>query len=134
MKLNASKQLKEIPLLDFSKEQKEILFGGLLGDFNLQTLGKGKTWRLRLLQSYHHKEYLEHLYSIFSPWIKSPPKIYDKKINSLKNYKKISVNTITTKSLCFFGNHFYELERKNEKKTYPLHKKSCQVMKFYINI
>lgn len=33
--------LKTIP--SFTLEIKEIIFGGLLGDFNLQTFSKGKT-------------------------------------------------------------------------------------------
>lgn len=53
------------------KEEKEILFGTLLGDSNLQTYTGGKTWRARFIQSNAHKDYLFHLYDIFKPIVKT---------------------------------------------------------------
>lgn len=52
-------------------EKKEILFGTLLGDTNLQTFTGGSNWRARF--SNYNKPYLFHLYSIFSPYVKTPP-------------------------------------------------------------
>ena len=58
--------------------QKEILFGCLLGDASLQTYTAGRSWRVRFIQSDAHRQYLLHLYSIFSPFVSTPPKsIYD---------------------------------------------------------
>lgn len=56
------------------KEEKEILFGTLLGDSNLQTYTGGKTWRARFIQSNAHKDYLFHLYDIFKPIVKTSPR------------------------------------------------------------
>lgn len=56
------------------KQEKEILFGTLLGDSNLQTYTGGKTWRARFIQSNAHKDYLFHLYSIFKNMCKTGPK------------------------------------------------------------
>ena len=60
--------------MTLSKQQKEILVGILLGDANLQTDNGGKTYRLRVLQSEQHKEYLFHLYEIFKKVCKHPTK------------------------------------------------------------
>lgn len=54
--------------------KKEILFGLLLGDANLQTYTGGKSWRIRFIQSDKNKDYLFYLYSIFQSWVKTPPK------------------------------------------------------------
>ena len=42
--------------------QKDLLFGSLLGDGNLQTNSNGKTWRYRAIHKSQHKEYLFHKY------------------------------------------------------------------------
>lgn len=55
-------------------EKKEILFGTLLGNAYLQTYTGGSTWRARFLQSNQHKPFLFHLYSIFSSYVKTPPR------------------------------------------------------------
>ncbi len=44
--------------------QCEILVGILLGDASLQTESNGRTYRLRVLQSEEHKDYIFHLYDI----------------------------------------------------------------------
>jgi len=54
------------------KQEKEILFGTLLGNSKLQTYTGGKTWRVRFIQS--NKDYLFHLYSIFKNMCKTEPK------------------------------------------------------------
>jgi hypothetical protein len=60
--------------MTLSKQQKEILVGILLGDNNLQTDNGGKTYRLCVLQSEQHKEYVFHLYNIFKKFVNTPPK------------------------------------------------------------
>lgn len=55
--------------------KKEILFGTLLGDANLQTYTGGKTWRIRFIQSNINKSYLFHLYYVFEEFVKTPPKL-----------------------------------------------------------
>jgi hypothetical protein len=48
-----------------SLEIEEVIFGGLLGDFNLQSQTNGNTWRLRLMASNKHIEYINHLQELF---------------------------------------------------------------------
>ena len=46
-------------------EQKQVLFGTLLGDAHLETQNNGRTYRVKFMQSDAHKAYIFHLYSIF---------------------------------------------------------------------
>lgn len=62
-----------------TKQQKNILIGLLLGDCWLQTQSKNnviekRNYRVRFEQGDVHREYIEELYTIFKPWIPSPPK------------------------------------------------------------
>ena len=59
--------------LKLSKDQREILFGVILGDAHLETLDKGHTYRIKFAQSVAHKPYLDHLYAIFKDWVLTPP-------------------------------------------------------------
>lgn len=55
-------------------QQKEILFGLLLGNTSLQTYTGGKTWRIRFIQGDKNKKYLFHLYNVFIKYVKTAPK------------------------------------------------------------
>ena len=59
-----------------SSIQREILMGILLGDASLSRSNNGKTYRLRILQSEAHKDYVFHLYEVFKEFTKTPPKQY----------------------------------------------------------
>lgn len=115
---------KEKIIPPFTTEIKEIIFGGLLGDFNLQTFSKGKTWRLRILGSDKFLPYIKHLDSLFNPWVKTKLKILLEKKHSVTNktYKKCYFNTIVIPELKQFGEVFYELKFLESSK-YPIHKK-----------
>lgn len=56
--------------LKLTKEQHEILVGGLLGDLSLSKIGKYS----RLVVEQKNKEYLFHLYEIFKDFVRTPPK------------------------------------------------------------
>lgn len=86
-----------------TQEQKEILFGSLLGDASLQTFTGGNTWRARFIKSEAHREYLFHLYSIFSPFVSSPPKNISDANGNVRWY----FNTTVVPDLLEFGNCFY---------------------------
>ena len=64
--------------ITLSKQQKEILVAILLGDGNLETDNGGKTYRLGVLQSEQHKEYLFHLYEIFKKFLPKESICFDK--------------------------------------------------------
>jgi hypothetical protein len=123
--------------------QKDLIFGSLLGDGNLQTGSKGRTWRYRALQKSEHKEYLLHKYEILKPLCNANPKqdtIQDKRtVNSSLNhseaviykssvarlkegqssyfgiYKRDYFNTLTIPSLKFFADMFYTYDSKQQK-------------------
>jgi hypothetical protein len=48
-----------------NKFQKEILIGLILGDAHLEKSLNSLSYRLKIEQSFFHKEYVEHLYNIF---------------------------------------------------------------------
>ena len=85
-----------------TKVQKEVLIGILLGDGNLQTFNNGRTFRLRVVQSLKNKDYLIHLYNIFSNLVKTEPKIMNDGL-----YDKIYFNTLTYSCFRFYGQQFY---------------------------
>lgn len=101
--------------------QKDLIFGSLLGDGNLQTYSNGRTWRYRAIQkSEHseHKEYLLNKYEILKNLCKAIPKeneILDKRTNKL--IKRWSFNTLTNTSLKFFGNMFYRYDSNKQRWT-----------------
>lgn len=94
--------------MTLSKQQKEILVGILLGDANLQTDNGGKTYRLRVLQSEQHREYVFHLYDIFKKFVNTPPKesvYFDKRTK--RWYKRWSFATTQQSCFRFYGQQFY---------------------------
>jgi LAGLIDADG DNA endonuclease family len=62
-------------LSTLTQKQKEISIGFLLGDVSIQTQNKGRTYRLKFEQGYNHKDYIDHLISVFDPWILSRPRL-----------------------------------------------------------
>lgn len=92
-----------------SKIQHEVLVGTLLGDACL-TPNKSKTkYKLSILQSLAHKEYVLHLYELFKEFVITPPKEYvftDKRFPG-KVYTRWYFNT--TFQTCFkvYGDQFY---------------------------
>ena len=83
--------------------------GILLVYRSLQTFSNGKTYRLRVIQSEQHKEYLFKLYEIFKNLTLSPPKQYlwrDFR-NPGKQYKRWSFPTTQQPCFRFYGQQFY---------------------------
>lgn len=58
-----------------SRDQHEVLIGILLGDANLQTESRGRTYRLRVSQAEQNRDYLFALYEIFKPMVSTPPRL-----------------------------------------------------------
>lgn len=90
--------------LKLSSLQKQTLIGILLGDGCLETQNNGRTYRLLIAQSEQHALYCDHLYSLFSKWVLTPPKISTHS-NGLKVKK---FKTISHSSFRFYGQQFYE--------------------------
>jgi len=95
--------------------QKDLIFGSLLGDGNLQTDSNGKTWRYRALHKSAHKEYLFHKYEIIkglcgSDTLPKESKVYDDRTK--KTYTRWLFNTLNDPSLKFYGDMFYTYDNK----------------------
>lgn len=100
--------------LRLTKQQKEILFGLLLGDGHLESQNEGKTYRLKVEHSIKQKNYVDWLYNIFSNWCQSEPK---ERIKDSFGKKIVSYgfSTYSSGSLRFFAKQFY----KNHQKIVP---------------
>lgn len=99
--------------MTLTQEQKDLVVGTLLGDGNLQTLTKGRTWRYRALHKEEHKEYLQHKYKILENFCQTPP-VYHQVLDNRthKFYKRWYFNTTVQNSLRYYGNLFYSYDSK----------------------
>lgn len=86
-------------------EQKEVLYGTLLGDGWIETATKGKTYRFGFKQRQNQKQYVNHIYAILENLCASRPII---------NGTCVQFKTKTLACLRFYGHQFYGL--KHEKK------------------
>ena len=98
--------------------QKDLIFGSLLGDGNLQTSSNGRTWRYTAIQKSEDKQYLFNKYEILKNLcgvavVPKENEILDKRTNKL--IKRWSFNTLTNTSLKFFGNMFYRYDSNKQK-------------------
>ncbi len=104
--------------MSLTQQQKDLIFGSLLGDGNLQTGSNGRTWRYRALQKSEHKEYLLHKYEIVKPLcdtntLPTEAIIFDERTQ--KEVKRWYFNTLTNPSLKFFADMFYSYDQKKQK-------------------
>lgn len=98
--------------LKLIREQREILIGILLGDAHLETRDKGRTYRLKIEQSFAHKEYVDHLYEKFRGWVLTPPQARSVQTNGVlsNNYR---FQTLSHGAFRFYGQQFYKDNRKH---------------------
>jgi hypothetical protein len=88
-------------------EQKEILYGTLLGDGWLETATKGRTYRFGFKQKIQQKDYVDYVYSKLNCLCKSKP---------IPNRTDYQFKTLTLPCLRFYGHQFYG---ENNKKKIP---------------
>jgi hypothetical protein len=92
--------------------QKDLIFGSLLGDGNLQTFSQGRTWRYRALQKADHKDYLFHKYEILEPLCGSAPHFsntFDPRTGSTA--ERWAFNTLVQPCLKFYADMFYTYDQ-----------------------
>ena len=91
-----------------NQEQKDVIVGSLLGDGNLQSLTKGKTWRYRAIQQANHKEYIQYKYNVLEPLCGIGP-IYEEVLDKPSNTYtyRYSFNTRVSPCLKHYANLFY---------------------------
>ena len=97
--------------LRLTKLQKSILFGKLLGDGHLESLNNGKTFRLKIEHSMQQKDYVDWMYQIFKPWVRSG---CFEKIRK-NGQQSFGFQTYSHGELRFLGQQFYQ----NGKKVIP---------------
>lgn len=90
--------IKKEPIL--TNYHKDILYGILLGDGSLASENSGRTFRLRLVQSKNHKDYLDHLVFQFENFGKTAVKLNP--ANSTYYW-----NSLQSGSFRFYGHQFY---------------------------
>lgn len=95
----------------FSKKQREILVGTLLGDAHAETRTNGKTYRVKIEHGISQKKYVDWLYSELKSLTASPPRI-KKQIIREKSYKKCWFQTISSGSFRFYAAQFYQGKKK----------------------
>lgn len=104
--------------------QKDLVFGTLLGDGNLQTTSNGKTWRYRALHKAAHESYLRHKYGVLESLCNSPPS-YSSTTDTRTGVAsdRWYFNTLVTPSLKFYADMFYTYDpvKKIWVKDVPLH-------------
>nr|AAL34331.1 putative protein [Ankistrodesmus stipitatus] len=102
--------------MTLTQHQKELLVGTLLGDGNLQTETRGRTWRYRAIQKAEHKDYLFHKYEILKEFCSTEPqlsRVADVRTN--KTYERWMFSTKVHDSLRFYGNLFYTYDNKTQR-------------------
>lgn len=102
--------------MTITQEQKDLIFGTLLGDGNLQTENGGRTWRYRGLQKLGHKDYLFHKYYVLKEFCSAEPgegSTFDERTN--KTYYRCYFNTRYDDVFRFYGNMFYFHDSKQDK-------------------
>jgi hypothetical protein len=99
-----------------TKEQRDLVFGTLLGDGNLQTETDGRTWRYRALHKQEHAEYLEHKYLVMRSHCSTGPiygQVFDERTGKI--YYRTYLNTMVHSDFLVFGNMFYVYDKKLRK-------------------
>lgn len=103
-----NKTIKLLLLQMLTTQQKDLTFGTLLGDGNLQTENQGRTWRYRAIHSTRQISYLDHKYEILKDLCRSGPAYLETFDDRTKRvYKRYTFNTVKTPSLNFYANMFY---------------------------
>lgn len=102
--------------MTLTKDQRDLVFGTLLGDGNLQTETAGRTWRYRALQKKAHEPYLDHKYMVLSSHCTTGPiygEVFDERTGQI--YQRMYFNTVVHTDFLVFGNMFYVYDKKLRK-------------------
>src|SRR6266487_4140939 len=106
--------------LILTKVQREIIVGTLLGDSSMELRNRRPVYSLKFEQSFSRKEYIEHIYSIFSDWTGTGPKIrIIPNDGKFKERKSIWFRTYRHSSFRFYYGAFYSSISEEKKKVVP---------------
>lgn len=90
-----------------NKELHEIIIGLILGDLHLRKRYSTSNTTLNFKGSQKHESYIRHLYSLFSLYCKSEPKIRQAKLGNKIHYS-ITFDTLTNKDFNYYHDLFYK--------------------------
>jgi hypothetical protein len=96
--------------LTLPKELKEILVGSLLGDLSCERPNPRCNTRMQFKQSTKNREYIEHLYLLFSAFCGSTPLVmssFDSRPSKMKNYFAIKFQTLSLPCFNVYREMFY---------------------------
>ena len=110
MRSRAIEQYKQT--LSLSTEQRETLVGLLLGDACLETQNRGRTYRLKVEQSDDHADYVHHLYSVFQPWVLTPPRSRSHSDSQGQDHLSWNFQTLSHSAFRFYAHQFYGGQQK----------------------
>ena len=125
--------------LKLNDEQREVLIGTLLGDSSISLRDNKPHYSVKFEQCTERKEYVEHLYTIFEPFVGTPPKprfFPEKKESEQSQFEPNSFENETTvqeprkiksfwfrtyqhSSLIFYYNMFYKMNGNEKVKIVP---------------
>src|SRR3990167_5341151 len=89
--------------LKLTKLQREILIGLLLGDGHLESINKGRLYRLKVEYSERQKEYALWIWNLLKNWTHSEPYQRQKSTGS----KIVGFTTYSHGAFRFYGQQFY---------------------------
>ena len=103
--------------IKFSRRQKEILIGTILGDAHLETQDAGRTYRLKIEHSIKQREYVDWLYAELRDAVTTVPRARERlsSWNADRVYVLYGFNTLSVGPLRFYAKAFYA----NGKKIIP---------------
>jgi hypothetical protein len=114
---NRIKGPKILPVPDLSDYQKEVIFFAMLGDLSAEKSHLTGNTRLRFYISLKNKDLIFHLHSIFKFYVKTGPKVINRKLNKLTNSLRIDINFSTLKYPIFnwvFEDFYAKVGKKNK--------------------
>lgn len=110
-----TKELKDMKQkLKFTKFQREVIVGVILGDGHLET-NNGISYRLKIEHSIKQKEYTYWLYDCLKDWVLKEPCEKEKTVFG-KVFANVWFNTVSHVALRYYGKVFY----KDKIKTIPI--------------
>ena len=103
-RITYSSEIRALKVKSFSKEQRSIIQGALLGDGCLHTawVGTSKNYRFAKTHSVKQREYVDWTYIKLKPFVLTPPWLY-KPVQSLK-VRTISHSELTKMRSIFYIN------------------------------
>lgn len=99
--------------LTLSSELKEIIVGSMLGDLSCERPTPRSNSRMQFKQSTKNREYIAHLYLLFSEYCGSSPLVmssFDSRPSKMKNYFAIKFQTLSLPCFNIYREMFYNSE------------------------